>query len=124
MTRQDDHSPQVAVNLLELLIRLDNDHDLLRELIEIFREEFPRLLQQLREQIVRGDMKSVESTAHGLKGMLSGLSAMRAAGVAARIEQMGRDRISAGLNEEVALLAREVEKVLPELDASISKADS
>jgi two-component system, sensor histidine kinase and response regulator len=123
MRQQDDHSSQVAVNLPELLIRVDNDRDLLRELIEIFKEEFPRLLQQLLEQIVRGDMKSVESTAHGLKGMLSGLSAMRAAGVAARIEQMGRERNSSRLNDEVALLEREVEKVSPELDASIERAE-
>jgi two-component system sensor histidine kinase/response regulator len=124
MTQQDDRSPQVAVNLTELLIRVDNDRDLLRELIEIFKEEFPRLVQQLREHIVRGDMKSVESTAHGLKGMLSGLSAMRAAGVAARIEQIGRDGNPSELNDEVALLEREVEKALPELDASINEADS
>jgi two-component system sensor histidine kinase/response regulator len=124
MSQQDDHSSQVAVNVTELLIRVDNDRDLLRELIEIFKEEFPRLLQQLREHIVRGDMKSVENTSHGLKGMLSGLSAMRAAGVAARIEQMGRDGNSSGLNDEVALLEREVEKASPELDASIDKAES
>jgi two-component system sensor histidine kinase/response regulator len=124
MRRQDDRSAQVAVNLPELLIRVDNDRDLLRELIEIFKEEFPRLLLQLREHIVRGDLKSVESTSHGLKGMLSGLSAMRAADVAARIEQMGRDRNSSGLNDDVALLEREVERVLPELDASINKAES
>jgi|SRR5580658_5914058 two-component system sensor histidine kinase/response regulator len=124
MRQQDDRSPQVAVNLPELLIRVDNDRELLCELIEIFKEEFPRLLQELREHIVRGDMKSVEGTAHGLKGMLSGLSAMRAAGVAARIEQMGRDGNSSGLDDAVAQLGQEVERVLPELDASINKAES
>jgi two-component system, sensor histidine kinase and response regulator len=124
MSHQDDRSSRVAVNLPELLIRVDNDRDLLRELIEIFKEEFPRLLQQLRQHIARGDMKSVESTSHGLKGMLSGLSAMQAAGIAARIEQMGRDGNSAGMNGEAALLEREVEKVLPELDASVNEAES
>jgi len=124
MTQQDDRSSQVAVNLPELLVRVDNDRDLLRELIEIFKEEFPRLLQQLQVHIVRGDMKSVENTCHGLKGMLSGLSAMRAAAVAARLEEMGRDGNSSGLKDAVALLEREVESVLPELDASITKAES
>jgi hypothetical protein len=55
--------------------------------------------------------------------MLSGLSAMRAAAVAARLEQMGRDGNSSGLKDAVALLEREVERVLPELDASITKAE-
>lgn len=43
MTQQRGRSSQVAVNLTELLVRVDNDHDLLCELIGIFKEEFPRL---------------------------------------------------------------------------------
>ncbi|MGB6429655.1 MAG: Hpt domain-containing protein [Candidatus Acidiferrales bacterium] len=124
MTEQNNRASQIAVNLPELLIRVDNDRDLLRELIEIFKEEFPRLLKELKDQAAGGDMKSVENTCHGLKGMLSGLSAVRAAEVAARLEQMGRDGDSTGLNDEVARFEREVERVLPELDASIAKAES
>jgi HPt (histidine-containing phosphotransfer) domain-containing protein len=124
MTQEKDLSSQVVVNLPELLTRVDDDRDLLRELIGIFNEEFPRLLRLLKEQAARGDMKSVESTCHGLKGMLSGLSAMRAAGVAARLEQMGRDRDSSELNDGIALLEREVERLLPELDASIRQDET
>lgn len=124
MTRHRDETPQVGLNLPELLVRVENDRDLLRELIEIFKEEFPRLLQQLQGHIVRGEMKSVESLCHGLKGMLSGLSATRAAAVAARLEQMGRDGDSPGLSDGVKLLEREFEILLPELDASIIKAES
>jgi two-component system sensor histidine kinase/response regulator len=122
MTQQPDRSSQVVLNLPELLVRVDNDRDLLRELIDIFKEEFPRLLLQLQEQVVRGDMKSVETTGHGLKGMLSGLSAMPAAAVAARLEQMGRAGEISGLSDAVTLLEREVERLLPKLDASIIEA--
>jgi HPt (histidine-containing phosphotransfer) domain-containing protein len=114
----------VVLNLPELLLRVENDRDLLRELIEIFKEESPRLLQQLREHVVRKDMKSVEETSHGLKGMLSGLSAMPAASVAARLERMGREGDMAGLSDAVTLLELEIEKLLPELDASITEAES
>jgi HPt (histidine-containing phosphotransfer) domain-containing protein len=124
MTQQNDRSSQVAVNLPELLVRIDNDRDLLLELIDIFKEEFPRLFQQLQEHVVRGDMKSVEKTCHGLRGMLSGLSANHGATIAARLEQMGRDRDSSGLNDAVALLDREYKKLLPELDAFATKAES
>ena len=124
MTQQRDRSSEVAVNLPELLVRVDNDRDLLRELIEIFKEEFPRLLQQLQEHVVRKDMKSVENTSHGLKGMLSGLSAMRAAAVAARLELMAREGDASGMSDAVMLLEREVEHLLPELDVSITEAES
>jgi hypothetical protein len=53
MTLQRGRSSQVAVNLPELLIRVDNDHDLLCELIGIFKEEFPHILQSLRQFVVR-----------------------------------------------------------------------
>jgi len=77
MTQQRGRSSQVAVNLPELLVRVDNDHDLLCELIGIFKEEFPRLLRSLQQCVVCGDMKNVVATSHALKGMLSGLSVTR-----------------------------------------------
>ena len=45
MKKQGDRLSQIGVNLPELLLRVENDHDLLCELIGIFKEEFPRLLQ-------------------------------------------------------------------------------
>jgi hypothetical protein len=56
--------------------------------------------------------------------MLSGLSAMPAASVAARLERMGREGDIAGLSDAVTLLEREIEQLLPELDASITGAGS
>jgi hypothetical protein len=44
MTPKGDHSSQRAVNRDELLTRVENDHELLCELIAIFKEDFPRLL--------------------------------------------------------------------------------
>jgi two-component system sensor histidine kinase/response regulator len=123
MTHHRDPNPQVALNLPELLVRVDNDRDLLRELIDIFKEEFPRLLRQLQANILDGDRKSVENTCHGLKGMLSGLSAMRAAAVAERLEQLGRDGDFSALKDLVAVLEQEVETLVPQLDASIHKAE-
>jgi HPt (histidine-containing phosphotransfer) domain-containing protein len=117
MTRQGDHSSQVAVNLDELLARVENEHDLLCELIGIFKEEFPRVLQSLQESVTREDMKNVEATSHALKGMLSGLSVTRAAAMASRLEQMAREGEKVGLTDTLALLKREVADLLPELNA-------
>jgi HPt (histidine-containing phosphotransfer) domain-containing protein len=124
MTPQRDRFSQVAVNLRDLLVRVDNDRDLLRELIEIFKVEYPTLLQQLQEHVVRRDMKSVERVCHGMRGMLSSLSANRAAATTARLEQMGRDGDSAGLNDALVVLEQEYNELLLELDAFITKADS
>ena len=117
MTRQGDRPALVAVNLDELLLRVENDLDLLGELIGIFREEFPRLLQCLQDSITREDMKNVEAASHALKGMLSGLSVTQAAATASRLEQMGREGKTSGLTDALTLLESEVAQLLPELDA-------
>jgi HPt (histidine-containing phosphotransfer) domain-containing protein len=115
MTEQHDGAPQVAVNLNELLVRVDNDHDLLCELIGIFKEEFPRLQQELRQAVAREDVKKVETTGHALKGMLLGLSVTRAAASAARLEQMAREGTIAGLTDALILFDAEVKGLLAEL---------
>jgi HPt (histidine-containing phosphotransfer) domain-containing protein len=124
MTQERDRSSKVGVNLDELLARVDNDYQLLSELIGIFKDELPRLLQSLQQSVACEDVKNVEVTSHTLKGMLSGLSATPAASVAARLEQMGREGDISGLSDAVTLLEREIERLLPELDASITEAGS
>lgn len=124
MTTQRDRSSEIVLNLPELLIRVENDRDLLRELVAILKEEFPRLLLQLQGSVGRGDLKSVETICHGLRGMLAGLSAMPAADVAARIEQMARHANASELSPAVKLLEHEMEILLPELDASVKEAEA
>jgi two-component system, sensor histidine kinase and response regulator len=122
MTQQHGRSSQIAVNLPELLVRVENDHDLLCELIDIFKEDFPHRMQSLRESVARGDMKNVEATSHALKGMLSGLSVTGAAALAAGLEQMAREGKTTGLTEALALFESKVADLLPELDAYAEKA--
>src|SRR5580698_5701282 len=68
MTEQRDRSSELGVDLPELLARVDNDRDLLSELIGIFKEEFPRLLQELQQSVAGEDVKKVVATSHALKG--------------------------------------------------------
>jgi HPt (histidine-containing phosphotransfer) domain-containing protein len=122
MTKPNDRSSQEAVDLPDLLVRLENDRDLLRELITIFKEEFPPLLQSLQQAVARGELKNVEATSHALKGMLSGLSVTRGAAQASQLEQMAREGKTSGLADGLALLEFEVAYLLPELDTYIAIA--
>jgi HPt (histidine-containing phosphotransfer) domain-containing protein len=116
MIQPDDLSPDLSVNLPDLLTRVDNDHELLRELLRIFKEEFPCLLQSLQEAVVRGDMKKVEVKAHTIRGMLANVSFARAAASAACLERMGQQCVAQGLPEELASLEQEASLALAELD--------
>jgi two-component system sensor histidine kinase/response regulator len=122
MIIHSDRLSEVGVNLPDLLLRVENDLDLLGELVDIFKEEFPRLLKSLQEAVASKDMKTTEATSHALKGMLSGLSATRAAAIASQIEQMSRDGKSSGLTDSLNVLEHEVANLLPELDAYLAEA--
>jgi HPt (histidine-containing phosphotransfer) domain-containing protein len=124
MTRQPDRASKASVNLEELLRRVDNDYDLLSELIGIFKEEFPRLLQSLQQAAAREDLKNVETTSHTLKGMLSGLSVTRASAITSRMEQMARAGEKLKLADEMALFEHEVADLFPELDACMADTKS
>lgn len=116
MTQPIDQVSQGAVNFAELLMHVDNDRELLDELIGIFKEDFPSLLLSLQQSVARDDMKNVQAASHALKGMLSGLAATRAAAIASRLEQLGRDGEALELTAVMTLLESEVTDVLLELD--------
>ena len=123
MTQKGDRSSEGTVNLGELLTRVENDHELLCELIGIFKEDFPRLLQSLQQSVAREDMKNVEATSHALKGMLSGLSVTQAAAAASRLEQMAREGEKLGLTNALTLLESKLADLLPELDGYTEEAN-
>jgi two-component system sensor histidine kinase/response regulator len=116
MTQQGHRSSQAAVDLPDLLERVGNDRDFLCELIDLFKVEFPPVLQSLKQSVVREDLKNVEIASHTLKGMLSELSVKRAAAIASQLEQLGRDGKTSGMTETLALLEHAVESLFPELD--------
>ena len=113
--RADSSLP--AMNLEELLIRVENDRELLCQLLGIFKTEFPRLLERLQQSVARQDVKNVEAASHAMKGMLSGISAIQAAVTASRLEEMGRNKEVSGLSDTLALFERQLADLLPELDA-------
>jgi HPt (histidine-containing phosphotransfer) domain-containing protein len=118
----NDPPPEPIVNVAELLARVDNDAELLRELIAIFKIEFPRHLCALREAIGQGNLKNVQRSGHTLRGMLSNLGATRAAAAAARLEQLGDSSDGNVLKSALALFETEVTGLLPELEACVAKA--
>jgi HPt (histidine-containing phosphotransfer) domain-containing protein len=121
MRQKNNHSSHRAVNLGELLTRVENEHELLCELIDIFKKDLPCLLQSLQKSVAREDTKNVEATSHALKGMLSGLSVTQAAATASRLEQMGREGRTSELTDVLALLESELADLLPELDVYASE---
>ncbi len=108
-------------NLAELLERVDNDQELLRDLVNIFKEDFPRTMRLLESAIAVADLKNAARLSHTLKGMLSSLGGVRTAAAAAKLEVMASAGESASLKSVFDTLEREGASLLPELDAYMAE---
>ena len=121
MLQPDELSSKPVLNLSELLARVENDSELLREVIGICKAEMPRHISLLREAVAQTDMKNIEKSGHTLRGMLSHLAGTRAAAAAGRLEQLGRSGDTTALRTAVTIFESEVAKLMTELEAHMTK---
>jgi HPt (histidine-containing phosphotransfer) domain-containing protein len=105
------------IDLAELLARVENDRELMRDLLLIFKEEFPKCQQALHDAVKSLDAKRVASEAHTLKGMLSNLAAHEVAGSAARLEQLGRSGETSEFVEGLATFDKLAKELLQQVDS-------
>ncbi len=74
-----------------LLARCDGDEVLLREIAEIFLQESPRTLKNIRESLRRHDRPSLSALAHGLKGSVGNFTANGPYKTALALEGLARN---------------------------------
>jgi CheY-like chemotaxis protein len=70
---------------------VEGDRELFRELIQLFLDDSPRLLNELQQAIESKDAKTTQRAAHTLKGTLLNFDAIEAAECARRIEACARE---------------------------------
>jgi two-component system sensor histidine kinase/response regulator len=119
--RGDTVMPNLIIDLPELLARVENDRELICELLQIFKDEFPRRLQVLHQAVDSLDGEKVAAEAHSLKGMLSNLAAGPAASAAARLEQLGRNRAVSEFPEAFDALESISKELLLQLDTNMTE---
>jgi HPt (histidine-containing phosphotransfer) domain-containing protein len=109
------------IDFAELLARVENDRELMRDLLVIFKEEFPRYYQALHDAVASLDAKQVASEAHSLKGMLSNLAASETAEAAARIEQLGRSGETSEFARSLAAFDGLAKELLRQVDSCVAE---
>jgi HPt (histidine-containing phosphotransfer) domain-containing protein len=110
------------VDFEELLARVDHDRELLRELVSIFKQDFPQHLRALREAIARRDRKQMAIVSHTLKGMLANLAVTEAAAAAARLEQMATCGTEDSQKQALSAFEKETDGLLLELESYMAEA--
>lgn len=122
MDKSKNRTSMPGVNFAELIARLDNDRELLRDLLLIFKDDFPRHFQALQQAVSRSDATQVAAVSHTLKGMLANLAATRAAACAAELEQLARAKDTASFTRALVAFEHEALRLVPEMETYLVEA--
>ena len=74
-----------------LLSRFEGEADLLRDVVTLFMDDCPKLMDGIRGAVERSDAHGLERAAHKLKGTVANFSARAAYAAALHLETMGRE---------------------------------
>jgi HPt (histidine-containing phosphotransfer) domain-containing protein len=98
---------------------VDGDRALLKEIVELFLEDAPGQLADIRTALVRADGAALERAAHTLKGAVGNFGARAAAEAVLELELMGRARDFSRAQATLAELEKQIRLLLPALAALI-----
>jgi PAS domain S-box-containing protein len=102
---------QQVLDLQVLSESVAGNHELLNEMLGIFLEDYPTLLSQIEDAVMRKSPDDLRIAAHSLKGMVAGLGASFAYEAALRMETMGRNLDMSYSEEALVSLDRELKRV-------------
>jgi HPt (histidine-containing phosphotransfer) domain-containing protein len=114
--------PSAVLDREEIEERVGGDTKLLRELIDLFFADCPRMWQNVRDALALGDAVKLSRAAHTLKGSVGVFGAKTAREAAEHLEQLARAGNLAQAAEAVTQLEAELERLKPtllELERSI-----
>ncbi len=115
-------SAKPVFDRLSALERLGGDEEFLADVVGLFLEDAPRLLEEIRQALARQDAAGLGRSAHAFKGSAGYVGGVRAAEVAQRLETMGTSGDLTGASDAVGALACEIERLTGALTAAVPQA--
>jgi HPt (histidine-containing phosphotransfer) domain-containing protein len=99
------------------LTRVGGDFELLREVVGLFLDDYPRALEKIRSAVAANDPSGVEHNAHSLKGSVSTFGATDVFESALALEKQGRSGNLAGAVDSLKGLEAALQALRPDLEA-------
>ena len=93
------------------LERVDGDLEFLKELVNIFKEDYPKKLADLSMGIREKDFKTIMETAHSIKSASGNLGLTRIYQLSFEMEKRGMEREPKGMKGNYMELLEELEKL-------------
>jgi two-component system sensor histidine kinase/response regulator len=105
------------VDVAAALERLGGDRELFHELVEVFRTECPGVAGEMRRAIDDRDLKTLERSAHTLRGSSSNLGAVAVSEAAMELEKLARSEKLENAEEQFKVLQNEIGRLFSELES-------
>jgi two-component system sensor histidine kinase/response regulator len=115
MTAQEAGVPTLELDREAILANLEGDEELLAEIIQMFIEDAPNLLERIRTALGEGGLEEVQRNAHALKGAVGNFGKGEAYAAAQTMEQHGREGELASAREHLAVLEGQMASVVQAL---------
>jgi two-component system, sensor histidine kinase and response regulator len=107
--------PGQALDKSQILDRVGGDKDLLKEVVALFLDDCPKLIEQMREAIQESDPGGLQKAAHTLKGSVSNFGASLAVQAALDLETMGKTGDICGAAGALEVLEKGIDRIREEL---------
>jgi len=101
-----------AIDLKEVLERVQDDKELLLELLSIFQEDFQQKRKSLDQFLQSKDSEQIKSIAHSLKGASGNISAKKLHGSFIKLETMAQSKEFDQMNQ----LVKDIDQQFSELE--------
>ena len=111
---------EAMLDRAEVLRHVGGDEELLREMVQVFLDECPRLVADVREGITRGDGVKLKRSAHKLRGALSIFGVPETCAAVEQLETLGRAADLANAQPILAAVEAHINQLLPALPGLIS----
>ena len=95
----------------EMLAQCEGDEELMKELVSIFQENTPQIVQSIGDAIEKRDAPALAVSAHKLLSSLGAFGARQAGTLARRLERHGQENDFRGTKERFTELERETDKI-------------
>jgi HPt (histidine-containing phosphotransfer) domain-containing protein len=103
----------------EALERVAHSEETLIELVEIFLEQWPQVMDEIEQSVAREDPQTLRRAAHTLKGSASIFGARAVADASERLSDMGKNDRLDGADDALRDLQDEMDRLVPELRARL-----
>jgi two-component system, sensor histidine kinase and response regulator len=105
----------VGLDVAAALGRVGGDEELLKEISEIFLEQCPEALSEVKDAVASINPEALQCAAHSLKGSIGNFGAKAAFDAALRLEMMGRQGDLSGSAEALSDLEQALVSLKPQL---------